>query len=279
MDKAGEPFWSEFWSKEKLPPPINLSGRGPRAWFYQEFHRLWQAHLPRAPLRTLRLLEVGCAQSRWLPYFAREWGFEIVGLDYSRLGCELARAILAREGVTGEILHQDLFAAAPGLLGSFDAVFSNGVVEHFDDPAAALRQMAAFLKPGGLLLTIVPNFSGWLGTLQGILGPEILDLHVPFRREDLAAAHLEAGLAVRFCDYLAFLHFSVLYPGKIWGKWGRQFMFKLLKGATGLGALVRRLFREASPTRRTAGFIVCIAAKPPDQQGSARLRTEQMVAG
>ena len=94
MDKAGEQFWTQFWQGKKLPPPIRVGGRGPRAWFYQEFDQLWRAYLPAATARPLRLLEIGCAQSRWLPYFARDWGYQVAGLDYSELGCAQSRALL-----------------------------------------------------------------------------------------------------------------------------------------------------------------------------------------
>lgn len=270
MDKAGKEFWNDFWRGKKLPPPINLAGRGPRTWFYQNLHRLWQAHLPPRGSASWRVLEVGCARSRWLIYFAREWGFEVAGLDYCELGCELARALLAREGVPGRIFHQDLFSPAPELVENFDVVFSNGVVEHFSEPARVLRQMATFLKPGGLILTIIPNFTGWLGRLQQLLGPEILALHNLLCRESLAAAHREAGLKVLSCDYVAFLHFSVIHPGKRFGGWRRRGLFKLLKGATGVSAGIYRLLPVLPVNRRTAGFIVTIAAKFPGSQEKSR---------
>lgn len=262
MDKAGEQFWTEFWQGKKLPPPIRIGGRGPRAWFYQEFHRLWQAHLPEPTPKPLRLLEIGCAQSRWLSYFARDWGFDVAGLDYSELGCAQSRALLAREGVAGEVFHQDMFSPAPELLAAFDLVLSNGVVEHFEDTAATLARMAAFLKPGGLVLTIVPNFTGWLGRLQSLVSPEFMAVHTPLHRESLAQAHGDAGLEVLFCDYLAFLHFSVVNPGGRWGGWRETCFFKGMKGATALSGCFRRLCPWLPVGRRTAGFIVCIAAKP-----------------
>lgn len=261
MDKTGEQFWTKYWRERKLPPPIRVRSLSPRAWFYQEFHRLWEAHLPRSGPRALRLLEIGCAGSRWLPYFAREWGYEVCGLDYSELGCELARCLLAREGVTGEIWHQDLFCPRPRQLGAFDVVFSNGVVEHFNDPAEPLRQMAAYLRPGGLMVTIVPNFTGWLGWLQSWVSPEILAVHTPLDREDLARAHAAAGLRVRFCDYLTFLHFSVVHPGGRWQGWSKTCFFKALKGATALSLGLHRLWPRLRLDRRTAGFVVCIAVK------------------
>ena len=128
LDKAGEQYWTEFWRGKRLPPPIRLKARGPRAWFYQEFHDLWRGHLPSAAAAPVRLLEIGCAQSRWLPYFAQEWGYQVAGLDYSELGCRQSRALLAREGLSGEIFHQDMFCPESRQVAGFDVVFSNGGV-------------------------------------------------------------------------------------------------------------------------------------------------------
>jgi 2-polyprenyl-3-methyl-5-hydroxy-6-metoxy-1,4-benzoquinol methylase len=261
MDKAGEQFWTHFWQGKKLPSSIQVTGHGPRAWFYQEFHRLWQAHLPMATSKPKKLLEIGCAQSRWLPYFAHEWGYTVAGLDYSELGCAQSRALLTREGVTGSIYYQDMFLPASHQLENFDLVLSNGVIEHFEDTAGVLRQMAAYLKPGGLVLTIVPNFTGWLGMLQSFVSPDFLAVHCLLNREDLAAAHTGAGLSLEFCDYLSFLHFSVVNPGGTNGDLRKICFFKGLKVATVLTKCLSRLC-PLPVDQRTAGFIICIAQKP-----------------
>jgi SAM-dependent methyltransferase len=40
----------------------------------------------------------------------------------------------------------------------FDAVFCSHVLEHFPDPAAAVRKMRSLIRPGGYLLVIVPPY-------------------------------------------------------------------------------------------------------------------------
>jgi|UniRef100_A0A7V6A619 SAM-dependent methyltransferase len=260
MDKAGEQYWTKVWGGTSLPVPIRVEGRGPRAWFYREFHHLWERHLPSGE-KTIKLLEIGCAQSRWLPYFARHWGYAVAGLDYSELGCLQSRALLEREGVEGEIFHQDLFSPLPGQLAGYDLVFSNGVVEHFDDTVAVLRQMATYLKPGGLMITLVPNLAGWLGYLQKLVSPEVMAIHRPLSREELGEAHAAAGLHPQVCTYLAFLHFSVVNSGDRWHGWRKSCFCKGLKGATVLARTLCRLCPGLSSDRRTAGYIVCIAAK------------------
>ncbi len=262
VDKAGEQYWTEFWQGKKLPPPINLAGRGPRAWFYQEFHNLWRGYLPVPSNDPVSLLEIGCAQSRWLPYFAREWGYQVAGLDYSELGCLQSRALLAREGLIGEIFHQDMFCPESRQVAAFDLVFSNGVAEHFEDTGAVLRQMTVYLRPGGLLVTIVPNLAGWLGRLQAKISPEVMATHRPLTKEELSQAHEDAGLQPLVCAYLAFGHCSVVNPGAEWGKWSKFFILKTLKAASALASGLRRLKLALPPDRRTAGYIVCLAQKP-----------------
>jgi len=261
VDKAGEQYWTEFWRGKRLPAPIKLTASRPRAWFYQEFHHLWRGYLPSAATAPVSLLEIGCAQSRWLPYFAREWGYQVAGLDYSEVGCLQSRALLAREGLAGEIFHQDMFRPAPRQVAGFDLVFSNGVAEHFEDTAAALRQMAVYLRPDGLLLTIVPNLAGWLGWLQNLISPEVMATHRPLTRKELSQAHAEAGLCPLFCTYLAFGHCSVVNPGAGWRKGSKFLILKTLKGASALAGAVRRLHPGLRADRHTAGYIVCLAEK------------------
>ena len=77
-----------------------------------------------------RLLEIGAARSRWLPYFAQHFGLQVTGLDYSQDGCEQARAILARSNRSGDIVCADLFAPPPRLLRRFDVVWAAGGTPH-----------------------------------------------------------------------------------------------------------------------------------------------------
>lgn len=271
VDKAGEQYWTEFWrGKRLLPPPIKLTARGPRAWFYQEFHHLWRDYLPSAAPDPVRLLEIGCAQSRWLPYFARDWGYQVAGLDYSEVGCLQSRALLVREGLAGEIFHQDMFCPEPRQVACFDVVFSNGVAEHFEDTAAVLRQMVVYLRPGGLLLTIVPNLAGWLGRLQNLISPEVMATHRPLTRKELSQAHEDAGLRPLLCAYLAFGHCSVVNPGAGWRKGSKFLILKTLKGASALAGAARRLHAGLPVNQQNAGYIVCIAKKTERESSLAR---------
>ena len=106
--------------EETLPAPVDPRDKSLSNYVARTSHELFTRVLPRG--RTVRLLEVGCARSRWLPYFAAEHGYEVTGLDYSTMGCEQARQILAAAGVEGRIVEGDLFSPPEELLEAFDVV-------------------------------------------------------------------------------------------------------------------------------------------------------------
>jgi 2-polyprenyl-3-methyl-5-hydroxy-6-metoxy-1,4-benzoquinol methylase len=157
-----------------------------------------------------RILEVGCARSEWLPYFAQRYQLTVTGLDYSEPGCAAEREVLRQAGIDGEVVCADLFAPPAGLSGAFDAVVSFGLVEHFQDTAACLEAIGDFVKPDGMVLTTVPNMTGAVGFLQKVLNPDVYDIHVPLSACDLGRAHRRSGLEVEACEYLLSSNFGVV---------------------------------------------------------------------
>jgi SAM-dependent methyltransferase len=207
-------------------------------------------------------LEIGAARSTWLPYFNREFGFQVAGIDYSEVGCTQARAILDRAGVDGTIVCADFFSPPAELLGAFDVVVSFGVAEHFRDTPAALARFAGFLKPGGLMITSVPNLTGLVGWIQKRVGRKIYDIHVPLDRDDLSLAHQRAGLNVRACGYFMSANFSVLN----FADWPRGLAYTLaVKLESALTMLVWALELRGlkiRPNKLTSPYVVCLATKP-----------------
>jgi len=150
---------------------------------------------------SMRLLEIGCAKSAWLPYFAKEFGFSVSGLDYSPIGCEMARKVLQANEIVAEVVCADLFSPPDNMLGVFDVVVSLGVVEHFEDTASCLKAVSSFLKPGGMLITSIPNMVGWIGSIQKAVNRPIYDIHQLIDPAMLKEAHELAGFDVLECKY------------------------------------------------------------------------------
>jgi ubiquinone/menaquinone biosynthesis C-methylase UbiE/uncharacterized protein YbaR (Trm112 family) len=94
------------------------------------------------------VLDVGCGSGRFTEVMCR-WGANVVGLDYSA-AVDVAKKNTDELGYTPEYVQGDALRL-PFADGSFDAVFSIGVLQHTAQPLQALREMCRVLKPGGLL--------------------------------------------------------------------------------------------------------------------------------
>jgi SAM-dependent methyltransferase len=261
-DRAGKEYWDRTWQHDDQSPDIEPDS--PSIWFHRDqlFHKTFRKLLS-APQR-LSVLELGCARSAWLPYFAREFGASVSGLDYSEIGARQAAARLQARGVKGEIRCADLFDPPADWREAFDVVVWFGVAEHFDDTTKAVRAAAAFLKPGGLLITEIPNMAGINGWLQRAFNRPVYDIHVPHNREGLRGHHQTAGLDVVHAEYTVPTDFGVVEiegapPGFARAVKERiLYGLRLFSGATWW--IDRRVALPA--TRLLSGFVMVAARKP-----------------
>ena len=214
VERVQKQYWDRSWEAEtRLPETFDPTVPGLRGLFRRPFHAFFVEHLPAIAPPGASLIEVGCGRSQLLPYFAKQFGLRVAGLDYSEVGCEKARRILQRDGVDGEIRCADLFDAAAVPATGFDVVFSFGLVEHFEDTAGIVRALARYATPGGSVLTLIPNMRGAVGAMQKLLSRTIYDIHVPLSAAALTQAHVDAGLTVRASGYVLPAHFGVCNPG------------------------------------------------------------------
>jgi SAM-dependent methyltransferase len=267
VDRAGRDYWDQLWSRAPTPATgafdpsrpglANFVNRSLDAEFRRRF-----AGCGLGP--GTRSLEIGCAQSHWLAHFGRAYRFDVTGLDYSEVGCRRSRELLERAGVRGEVVQADLFDPPARLVGAFDLVFSRGVVEHFEDTAGTLRAFARFARPGGFVVTTIPNLAGMLGGLQKVLYRPVYDVHVPLDADDLARGHEDAGLAVRSCDYFLFANIGMLHLGDMPRRSVEYLAKRAFLAAAGRLNRLTWMIEERvplPPNRTTSPFIVCVAEK------------------
>jgi SAM-dependent methyltransferase len=111
------------------------------------------------------VLDLGCGPGRDLMAF-RDAGHEAVGLDGCAEFCAMARRHSGCEVLQQDFLALDLPAAR------FDGVFANACLFHIPsaDLPRVLGQLAATLKPGGVLVASNPRGEGqegWNGDRYG----------------------------------------------------------------------------------------------------------------
>jgi SAM-dependent methyltransferase len=131
--------------------------------------------LRRAGLRPgARVLDVGAGRGR-LVEALRNAGFAAAGIDPSMRGAGVERSSVED--------HED---------SGLDAVVVWHVLEHLDDPAAALARVRSWLRPDGLLLVGGPNAA----SLQArVGGAGWLHWDAPRHRVHLSAAGLDTLLS------------------------------------------------------------------------------------
>ncbi len=126
-----------IFGKEPLEMARNLHG----ARLSQRIDPSWYA--------GKRILDAGCGHGRYLAAFAA-LGAEVIGLDIGRGPGLVSRAHL--QGVEDDPrMHfvQGSVLEPPFKPGSFDLVFSDGVIHHTPDAAGAYAALARLVKPGG----------------------------------------------------------------------------------------------------------------------------------
>lgn len=199
-DKANPEYWSKYWDVFEIPKPIDISSKDINKYTYQCFHNFFSKHINSYD-KGKSILEIGCGNSVWLPYFHQYFGLKVYGLDYSKNACERSREILKRHNIEGKIYEVDLFNPPSELLEKFDFVASFGVIEHFTNTTEVIIACSKFLKPGGKLITSIPNMAGFPGIYQKWMNKKIYDLHVPINKKNLINSINHAKLKNIECIY------------------------------------------------------------------------------
>lgn len=199
-----------------------------------------------------KILDVGCGGGLFLIFagvFASEHNaginslYQAEGVGFDPNEVELARRISGASTRTlAELNH------LPD--GSYDAITILNVLEHVNQPKPLLAQLRRLLRPGGVLVSVVPNNALAFWKLRYGLSRQAsfaADEHLNhFRKKPLAQLLRETGFAK--------VHF---YPGLPYGTFGslaevpvrqkaKHFVYRVLEGAS-LGRLY--LYSE----------IVCVA--------------------
>jgi 2-polyprenyl-3-methyl-5-hydroxy-6-metoxy-1,4-benzoquinol methylase len=265
MDIAGQQHWEHGYKVHGASTAFDPHRLDVRSHWQRRYHDFFVRAFSGAPTHERTLVEIGCGGSSILPYLSREFGFQVSGIDYSPAGCELARANLQAEGISADVICADVFELPKTMLEQFDVVVSFGVAEHFDDTASCIRAFARLLKPGGMMITTVPNMAGLVGLLQRSTNRHVYEMHTRLDATQLCSAHARAGLKVRECGYLLFANLSAvnLERDDNGGRWSnvRKVLATALRGITGAIWSIESMLGSLPPNRFTSPYAVCVASK------------------
>lgn len=171
-----------------------------------------------------RLLDFGCGAGGLL-LEARAAGFDVTGLEVNR---RLAAWVESTHGlrVISTTIDDPGFQEPP-----FDVITSSQVFEHLTDPRGVLGALKEHLKPGGILLTEVPNLHDIRERLRR--GATMDDSHLfYFNRHSLAALLRRCGFQVLRTD-------EGLRPFRFLGESARRLPLPLLALAESIASALQ----------------------------------------
>ena len=187
-----EDFWTKVWEKEGGPQgKIERIGR-------QEEYRLMRIYLESLPDRA-KILDAGCGLGDWVLYL-KNLKYDITGIDISRRTVELLKDRFPDVNfVTGDIRDTSYEDE------SFDAYFSWGVFEHFENgPQDCIKEAWRILKPGGVLFISVP-LDNVRQSLRGVSAkPQEADPNMHFYQYRFTRAELAHELSVGGFEFESF---------------------------------------------------------------------------
>jgi SAM-dependent methyltransferase len=128
-----------------------------------------------------RVLDAGCGTGYGAELLAREGAAGVVAVDVDREVIEAAE----RDGSGAVTFGVADLRELPADLGTFEVVVCFEVLEHIDEPEAALDQLSAALAPDGILVVSSPN-------------RDVYPPGNPFHKHEFTPGELYDALAARF---------------------------------------------------------------------------------
>lgn len=267
--------YREFWAGvgESFP---DLGGAVSTQYYLDNERRLFAEHFP--PLSGLRMLKTDLwdeAKNTRILAWASQQGARTYGVDISRPIVTQARAAFGTAPAGPRLLLSAVgdVRDLPFADDSFDAIYSMGTIEHFDETEKAVREMARVLKPGGRAIVGVPNrhdpfLRPLLATALQAVGQYGYGYEKSYSRRALRRMLETAGLAVVAETAILFIPGWLRILDLACHAWWRPL-------AAVTGALVRPfvlLDRHVPAVRRHGYLLATVVVKPQPGGDTAALR-------
>lgn len=139
--------WEAIWKRRGLLDRFIDTGRDIYNWF---FRRLLRTYLT----NSSSVLELGSGRASLTLSLAPEIG-SLTGVDISETAVEQSTEDALRRGLTNVSFRID-DCTKLALTDRYDFVWSQGLLEHFEDPYVIAREHHRMLAPGGVALLSVP---------------------------------------------------------------------------------------------------------------------------
>lgn len=101
----------------------------------------------------MKILEPGCGRGEFLKVF-KDLGMNVVGLDRS----EESRDLLVENDIEFFTCDVEADTGLPFQDNSFDVIYNKSFMEHLKYPDIFLHEAYRVLKPGGMILCLIPDW-------------------------------------------------------------------------------------------------------------------------
>jgi len=184
----------EYWNDRPCGDGLTRAPRGSRAYFAEieqakdRLEPYVHAFAGFEECGGLDVLEVGCGVGTDTVRFARA-GARVTAVDLSDTAVALTTERLAEEGLEGEVREADA-ESLPFADGSFDVVYSWGVLHHTPDTERAIREVARVLRSAGEARIMLYNSRSFFAA--GIWGRGMLRARRPISPGRALSTSLES---------------------------------------------------------------------------------------
>jgi SAM-dependent methyltransferase len=156
----------DYWEAKPCGSPHGESSEGTAEWFAEIEARRYEdepfigRYARWEETEGLSVLEIGVGLGTDFVRFARA-GARATGVDLTQRGVEMVRRRLTLEGLSAEVQVADA-EQLPFPDGSFDVVYSWGVLHHTPDTEKAMAEAIRVVKPSGRVTVMVYARRSWI---------------------------------------------------------------------------------------------------------------------
>jgi SAM-dependent methyltransferase len=245
------------------PKPSRLRQLADIYSFYLLFAKILPRYLPQAP--GSQVVELGSAPGYYVVRFKDTLGCDPYGIEFSGAGVKINQEVFAAWGIPPDhVIAGDFLdpALQERWAERFDVVTSFSLIEHFAQPEPVIQSHLNLLKPGGLVVALIPNLKGINRLLYRIFNPANLAVHnLDIMAKDRFGSLFPPGqVAPLYLNYLGTFSFHPLHTARESRLWP---LFRVLKKSqTGIDFLYRIVLRgKGLESRSFSPWLLFIGRK------------------
>jgi 2-polyprenyl-3-methyl-5-hydroxy-6-metoxy-1,4-benzoquinol methylase len=172
-DKDQVQGWDDIWENKSIMNRIVDVGR--------VFYNMWFLRLIGDHGKVNNFCELGCGTASLLGQIAKQ-SERVVGTDNSDKALERSRRFFQSKGIdNGEFINDDVLN--PKIKEQFDTVWSQGLIEHFEDPAKVVETHIKLTRQGGMSIISVPFRYGYQYPWYLLTRPKLLRWFWPWTEQ------------------------------------------------------------------------------------------------